>query len=84
MRRVAHVNHSSSLAQVVRGELAEAGHLTPAGLLTRDAERRTGLDRNTIGRVLASGAITAQQLGARAELLDVRPSDLMARAESAA
>lgn len=74
----------TSLAEVVRGALGEAGHLTPKGELTRNAERITGLSRGTVGRALASGDIKMHQLAALAALLDVKPSDLMARAEVAA
>jgi hypothetical protein len=82
VHRVAHM--SQTIAGVVRKALDEAGHLTPKGELTRDAERQTGLTRGTVGRALASGEIKVHQLAALAALLDVKPSELVARAEETA
>ena len=80
---LAHVSQSpaTNLAKVVTDALADARLLTADGKASREADRRTGISRSTLDRLLVSGEFKPTQLVGVASAAGVEAWELMRRAE---
>lgn len=76
---------ADALGGVIRAAMEAAGYLTERGHVNIEAQRRTGVNRMTLDRLLASpGDIKSDQLGRIAAALGTTRSELMRRAEDVA
>lgn len=75
---------AEALGKVIRDAMRAAGLLTEKGRASIEAERRTGINRMTLDRLLTSGDFTSTQLGRIATALGTTRSALMLEAEGVA
>jgi hypothetical protein len=76
---------ADALGDIIRAAMEAAGYLTERGHVNVEAERRIGINRMTLDRLLASpGDIKSDQLGRIAAALGTTRSQLMLRAEGVA
>lgn len=76
---------AAALGEIIRNAMGAAGYLTERGQVNIEAQRRIGVNRATLDRLLASpGDIKASQLGKIAAALGTTASELMEQAEGVA